>query len=94
MRRQICWKEKSAEGTTEVRVTLHAQDIKWQFKRPTGGSKRDPDPTSELWDYDTLPTAEQWDYLEQELRNRYQRGNLVAVDVLANIRKIRQKLAK
>lgn len=90
MRRQICWKEKGPDGKTEIRVTIHGQDIKWQFKRPTGGSKRNPDPTSELWDYDSAPTPEQWDKLEEELRNRYQRGNLSADDVLARIRQLRR----
>lgn len=80
MRRQICWKEKSPEGKTDIRVTIHGQDIKWQFKRSG----------SEEWDYATQPTSEQWDTLADALRNRYQRGHLDANDILARIRQLRR----
>lgn len=79
MRRQICWKEKSPEGKTDIRVTIHGQEIKWQFKRP-----------GEEWDYDSAPSDGQWDYLEQSLRNRYQRGHLDANEILDRIRQLRQ----
>jgi hypothetical protein len=79
MRRQICWKEKTPEGKTEIRVTLHKHEIKWQYK-PKGGE----------WDYDTPPTSEQWDRLEEELQNRSQRGRTSCYEALSWVQSARQ----
>ena len=67
MRRQICWTER-VEGSVavEIRVTLHAGEVKWQFLRAE----------EERWDYDAAPSAEQWTELERRLQDRYQRGQV------------------
>ena len=67
MRRQICWSERAADGVAvEIRVSIHAETVKWQFLRAD----------AERWDYDTPPTAVQWDALEERLQKRYQRGQI------------------
>jgi hypothetical protein len=67
MRRQICWTERAEDGVgVEIRVTIHAGEVKWQFLRAD----------QERWDYDLPPSAEQWDDLERRLQNRYQRGQV------------------
>ena len=67
MRRQICWTERAEDGgAVEIRVTIHAGEVKWQFLRPE----------QERWDYETPPSAAQWAELEQRLQNRYQRGQV------------------
>ena len=67
MRRQICWTERTEdEGAVEIRVTIHAGEVKWQFLRAD----------AERWDYDSAPSAAQWAELEKRLRDRYQRGQV------------------
>ncbi|MBT3290724.1 MAG: hypothetical protein HN849_01750 [Victivallales bacterium] len=79
MRRQIIWKEDTDEGRTEIRVTLMKQEIKWQYK-----------PKGRGWDYDTPPSDERWDRLEQELKDRMQRGNTAAYEALKRVQKLRR----
>jgi hypothetical protein len=67
MRRQICWMDRAdGGGAVEIRVTIHAGEVKWQFLCPD----------AERWDYDTPPTPAQWAELERRLQDRYQRGQV------------------
>ena len=82
MRRQIRWTERDDYGNkTIIRVTIHGQEIKWQFK-----TTHDPE-----WDYDTPPTDARWDELELRLKNRYQRGHVALERTLALVRNARQQ---
>ena len=66
MRRPVCWVDKEApEGKTEIRVSVHADTVKWQFL----------DAEAENWVYDRRPTEEQWLQLEEKLENLIQRGH-------------------
>ena len=67
MRRPIGWIDKKWEGgKREVRVSFHAENIKWQFL-----------PAGEVdWDYDSKPTEENWLELEEKIENLCQRGHL------------------
>jgi hypothetical protein len=81
MRRQICWTERTEDGTAvDIRVTLHAGTVKWQFLRAD----------QEGWDYQSAPSAAQWEGLEQRLRNRYQRGQIGLLKELEWVQKARQ----
>ena len=64
----------------EIRVTIHAGEVKWQFLRAE----------QERWDYDTPPTEAQWADLEHRLQNRYQRGQVGLTKELAWVRRARQ----
>ena len=67
MRRPIGWVDKDDEGgRREVRVSFHADKVKWQFL-PAGSDK---------WDYDTPPTEALWQELEVKLQQLIQRGHL------------------
>lgn len=66
MRRPVCWVDKEAlEGKTEIRVSFHADTVKWQFQ----------DAGTDFWVYDRKPTEEQWLQLEEKLENLIQRGH-------------------
>lgn len=80
MRRQICWTEREDDGVNlDIRVTIHAHEVKWQFQRAD----------AEAWDYDRRPTLAQWDGLELRLRQRYQRGQIGLTKELEWVRKAR-----
>lgn len=80
MRRQVCWTEQAEDGVAvDIRVTLHAREVKWQFRRAD----------AERWDYDSEPTAAQWEALVQRLQNRYQRGQIGLSKELEWVRKAR-----
>ncbi len=80
MRRQICWTERTDdEGAVEIRVTIHAGEVKWQFLRPD----------AERWDYDSAPSVAQWTELEKRLRDRYQRGQVGLTKELEWVRQAR-----
>ena len=69
MRRPICWVDKeSPQGKTEIRVSYHADTIKWQFQ----------DAGTDFWVYDRAPTEEPWLQLEEKLENLIQRGHCFA----------------
>lgn len=80
MRRQICWTERADDGVAvEIRVTLHAGTVKWQFLRAD----------QERWDYESAPTLEQWTDLERRLQDRYQRGQVGLKKELGWVRQAR-----
>lgn len=80
MKRQICWTEKNRDGDrVDIRVTLHASEVKWQFKARG----------HDEWDYDTPPSDDQWDELEKRIQNRYQRGHLSMTKDLETVRRAR-----
>ncbi len=65
MPKQTSWTKREPDHVKrEVRVTLTAKSIKWQFKRAD----------EERWDYDSDPRAEDWDSLEDILSRRNGRG--------------------
>ena len=81
MRRQVCWTERAEDGVAvEIRVTLHAGEVKWQFLRAD----------QERWDYASAPAAAQWDDLEKRLQNRYQRGQIGLTRELEWVRQARR----
>ena len=71
MRRPICCTEKTPEGRREIRVSLSADAVRWQFLLP--GAER--------WDYDLTPTEADWETLEQKVANIMQRGRFVAAEM-------------
>ena len=72
MRRPVCWVDKDApEGKTEIRVSFHADTVKWQFL----------DAGAENWVYDRRPTEEQWLQLEEKPENLIQRDDLINCEV-------------
>jgi hypothetical protein len=80
MRRQICWTERAEdEVTLEIRVTIHAGEVKWQFLRSD----------QERWDYEATPSEAQWLDLERRLQNRYQRGQVGLKKELEWVRRAR-----
>ena len=67
MRRPIGWIDEEWEGgEREVRVTFHANQIKWQFL-PKGSPE---------WDYASVPTEANWEQLIGQLKRLIQRGHL------------------
>lgn len=73
MRRQICWDERLEDRTKrEVRVTILARALKWQFKLST----------SDAWDYDSPPTPADWDTLLEKMEKRYRRRNIPHDDLV------------
>jgi hypothetical protein len=78
MHRQICWVDRLEGGVKrEVRVEIHRQDIKWQFKRSD----------QERWDYTSPPSKEDWDGLLERVFNRQQRRNATLAD-LESVRRL------
>ncbi len=72
MRRPIGWKDKTEAGLRrEVRVSFHAERVKWQFLVEG----------AEKWDYDTPPTEEDWMRLEGHLADRWQRGHCLEAEM-------------
>lgn len=71
MRRPISWTEKTPEGKREIRVSLSADAVRWQFLLP--GADR--------WIYDQTPTEEDWQTLEQKLANIMQRGRFLEAEM-------------
>ena len=67
MRRPIGWVDKEcADGRREVRVSFHADSLRWQFL-PRGEKK---------WRDDLTPSPENWRELEEKLLGLKQRGHL------------------
>ncbi len=67
MRRPIGWVDKSCpEGKREIRVSFHADTIKWQF-RLNG---------AEVWDSTPIPAEADWIELEDKIQQLMQRGHL------------------
>lgn len=67
MRRPIGWMEKMADGSKrEVRVSFHADTIKWQFMPVE----------TKIWEYDVEPSEELWQVLEEKLLQLIQRGHI------------------
>jgi len=78
--RKITWTHKCKDGVNrDIRVELHHQNIKWQFKRKD----------EETWDYDSVPTAMDWDELEDILRRRAGRGR--GGNFMESLQKMRRK---
>ena len=72
MQRQICWVERQDGIRRETRVTIHRDQVKWQFKAET----------DERWDYTTAPTVDEWDDLLTRVEQRYQRRVATHADLL------------
>ena len=67
MRRPIGWVDKSfPEGKREIRVSFHADTIKWQFRLKG----------MEEWGALAQPSEEDWRVLEQKILELMQRGHL------------------
>lgn len=80
MAKQTCWTLREPDGVKrEVRVTVNARNIKWQFKRAD----------EEQWDYDSPPRAEDWDALEEILARRGERGRRVGA--VENVQRLRAR---
>ncbi|HQC52517.1 MAG TPA: hypothetical protein PLE92_05240 [Lentisphaeria bacterium] len=72
MRRRIGWKDKTEDGLRrEVRVRVHAGQVKWQFLVEGSGK----------WDYDTPATEADWLRLEGHLADRWQRGQCLEEEI-------------
>ncbi|MBU4201121.1 MAG: hypothetical protein KKG09_09765 [Verrucomicrobia bacterium] len=81
MRRQLCWKERLADGAKrEVRVTVLRRSLKWQFKLLT----------EEKWDYDRQPFPADWDNLLERMEARYQRRS-APYDYVELVRRLRNE---
>lgn len=79
MKRKTSWTKKLDDGAKrEVRVQIHHNSLKWQFKRSD----------EERWDYDTPPTEDDWNELEDILKRRAHRGK--GGNILESVRKMRQ----
>ena len=75
----ISWTERCEDGVKrETRVTITANNIKWQFKRKD----------RKYWDYDSIPKSEDWDMLEEIMRRRTHRGR--ALNMQEYVRKLRK----
>jgi len=73
MIRQICWKVKMPEGgKKEIRVDFFAGKIRWQVKFPDADN----------WIYDYQAPIEDWDELLDQVKRRYDRGNVAHKDLL------------
>ena len=67
MRRPIGWVDKACpDGRREIRVSFHANTLKWQFL-PKG---------AEAWRDDLAPSPENWAELLAKLLELKQRGHL------------------
>ncbi len=81
MRRPIGWVDRDcAEGRREVRVSFHADSLRWQFL-PRGETK---------WRDDLAPSPDNWRELEDKLLELKQRGHLFDREI-ALVRKLRNE---
>jgi len=81
MRRPIGWVDTTCpEGKREVRVSFHADTLKWQFL-PKG---------SKEWQYDVVPSEENWAELLAKLLELKQRGHLFDKEI-ALVKSLMQK---
>ena len=67
MRRPIGWVDKNCpDGRRKIRVSFHADTIRWQF-RAKG---------AEEWESTNQPSEENWHELEEKILQLMQRGHL------------------
>ncbi len=78
MPKQTSWIAREPDGVKrEVRVSIHRQILRWQFKRYD----------EERWLYDAEPRPEDWAALEDILQRRSGRGR--NTDALALVQRLR-----